>query len=148
MSILAQTIPNNTATIYGPLAIVTDGNKQAGSLSFDDGKIKSDGSGNLTLGGIAAQGKAATQAVATGGTITLTSGAGMYPLTAAAAATGMIMTKGTLDGQQCTLVNEGATNTITFAAAGTSNVALGVGAALAAYVKMVLIWDNVTQLWY
>jgi len=103
---------------------------------------------SLQYGAIAGQGKAATQAVATGGTIAIPVGATVLPLTAAAASTGNIMTKGTVDGQQVTLINEGTTNAITMAAAGTSFCALGVSVTMAAFAKFVLVWDNTTQLWY
>ncbi len=133
MSILAQTVPNNITTIYGPLSVLADDYEQQGNISY---------------GAIAGQGKAATQAVVTGGTITLPAGATVLPLTAAAAATGMIMTKGSVDGQQVILVNEGGTNAITMAASGTSNCALGTSVTMAAFAKFVLVWDNTTALWY
>ena len=136
VAIVAETI-TATSKLVSSGAIVSGTNK---------GQI--DANGNLTIGGIAGQGKAATQALATAGTVLLTANDTILPLTAAAAATGVIMTKGTVDGQQVTLINEGATNAITMAAAGTSFCALGTGVTMAAFAKFVLVWDNTTQLWY
>lgn len=120
-----------------------------GSLNSDNGKFFTDGvNGNVAYGAIAGQGKAASAAIATGNTVVLPVGATVIPLTAAAAATGVIMPAGTKDGQQVILVNEGTTNAITMAASGTSNCALGTGVTMAAFVKFVLVWDATTALWY
>ena len=67
-------------------------------------------------------------------------------LTTAGAVTGVIMPVG-YAGAPVYLVNESA-NSITFAASGTSRVAAGVSAVLAAFSKMVLVWDSATSLWY
>lgn len=169
MSLTAYTEPANATNITGPVTITADENGQPGNLNcvgvFSSGSsgvggVASDGGGNITSvgnvigtgifewGSIGAQGEAANQAVATGGTILTPAKMTLLPLTAAAAATGMIMTKGTTSGQMVILINEGATNTITFAASGTSFVALGTGAAIAALTKLILVWDNTAQLWY
>ena len=70
-------------------------------------------------------------------------------VTAAAAVTGIIVTPGTVPGQILTIIHEGAAaNTITMAAAGTSNVANGVSCIITGPAQKILVWDNVTALWY
>lgn len=68
-------------------------------------------------------------------------------LAPAGAVTGVIMAAGYASGHTVYLVNESA-NSITFAASGTSRVAAGAGAVIAAVTKMILVWDSVTNLWY
>lgn len=92
---------------------------------------------------------ATAQNLATGNTITLPTGGDTKPLTATGGAvTGIILTAGTVDGQKLTLFNKEASNSITFAAAGTSNVADGTSAVIAALRAMTLIWDQVSSRWY
>jgi L-threonylcarbamoyladenylate synthase len=66
---------------------------------------------------------------------------------AAGAATGVILTAGTYDGQELTLFNNSA-NSITFAAVGTSNVANGTSAVIAANTGMTLVWSVSDLKWY
>src|SRR5690349_18485658 len=88
--------------------------------------------------------------------LTVTNGAtiptgGLYStrVTAAAAVTGVILQPGTYPGQEVTVVHEGAAaNTITMAAAGTSNVADGVGTVIAGLTAKTFVWDSSTKLWY
>ena len=89
---------------------------------------------------------AAAASVTTSGTITLPTGKTKL-LTTAGAVTGVILTAGTYDGQELVLVNTSA-NSITFAAAGTSNVANGVSAVIAALTRMTLVWDATSARWY
>ena len=88
----------------------------------------------------------AAASVTTSGTITLPTGE-VKLLTTAGAVTGVILTAGTYSGQKVTLVNTSA-NSITFAAAGTSNVADGTSAVLAANRAMTLWWDSTSARWY
>ena len=89
------------------------------------------------------------QNLATGNTITLPTGGDTKPLTATGGSvTGIILTAGTVDGQKLALFNKEASNTITFAAAGTSNVADGTSAVLGALRAMSLIWDSASSRWY
>ena len=91
---------------------------------------------------------AAALAIATAGTITPGPNYTVR-LAPAGAVTGVIMAKGIYPGQECCLINESvAGSTITFAAAGTSNVADGASSALAGLLARALIWDSVAQLWY
>lgn len=63
--------------------------------------------------------------------------------------TGVIIQAGIEDGERITIVNVADANeTITFAAAGTSNVAGGTGVAIAQNAALTLFWDDVTNLWY
>lgn len=65
------------------------------------------------------------------------------------AITGVILQPGTSPGQRVTVVNESAAaNTITFAAAGTSNVADGVTTVIPGLRASTFWWDSVTARWY
>ena len=100
----------------------------------------------LTGGGNDESGALAT--IANSGTIP---SSGLYSsrVTAAAAVTGVIMQPGTYPGQELCVIHEGAAaNTITFAAAGTSNVADGVGSVIAGLTAKCFVWDSQTRLWY
>jgi hypothetical protein len=66
-----------------------------------------------------------------------------------AAYTGIILQAGQFSGQQCIVINESAAaNTLTMAAAGTSNVADGASCVLAGLRQMAFAWDSATSLWY
>jgi hypothetical protein len=136
---------------FAPMArfrnlVVTDG----GSISSDNGNMSTDGNGNLTVGSIT-EGVVTTapQTLATGNTITLTPNKGVMLVTTAAAVTGIILPAGTVSGQNITIVHEGAAaNTITFAAAGTSNVADGVSDVITGPSAREFQWVSATALWY
>jgi hypothetical protein len=87
-------------------------------------------------------------AVITGGTIP--TGAGIVErVSPAAAVTGVILTPGTVTGQTVTVVNEAiAANSVTMAAAGTSNVADGVTTVIPGLRASTFTWDTGTSLWY
>lgn len=104
---------------------------------------------NGTIGGTFAPLQSATApAIATSGTIT-TAGVGVARVSPAAAVTGIILQAGTIPGQEVWVVNEAAAaNSVTFAAAGTSNVADGAGAAIAGVTARKFVWDSGTSLWY
>lgn len=89
------------------------------------------------------------QSIADNGTIALpTTGTNALVATSSAAnKTGVILTAGIADGQVITLINNSA-NSLTFAAAGTSNVADGTSAHLAALTAMRLTWDSTSSRWY
>lgn len=63
------------------------------------------------------------------------------------AVTGIIMTAGLYDGQIVNVINAAAAS-VTFATAGTSNVADGTSAVIAANRAVTLIYDSGTSLWY
>ena len=97
---------------------------------------------------MAAVQSATSNAVATGGTIT-TAGVSSARVNPAGAVTGVILQAGTVAGQEVWVVNEAAAaNTVTFAAAGTSNVADGASSALAGVVARKFVWDSVAALWF
>lgn len=85
-------------------------------------------------------------ATASSGTIA-TAGLGVSRVSPAGAITGVILQAGTTTGQMCTVINESA-NSITMAAAGTSNVADGVSCVIAANRAMWFCWDASTSRWY
>ncbi len=67
----------------------------------------------------------------------------------AAARTGVILQAGTINGQQCTVINEAAaSNTIQFASAGTSNVADGINEIIPGLQSRQFTWNSVQNLWY
>jgi hypothetical protein len=72
---------------------------------------------------------------------------GQIALTAAAAYTGLIISAGVYQGQTVTIINQSA-NALTFAVAGTSNVADGVLDIIAANTARTFAWDTGTSLWY
>lgn len=61
--------------------------------------------------------------------------------------TGIILQAGTLQGQEVVVTNE-SSNTVTFAAVGTSNVADGTSAVIAANRAMFFRWNSGTSKWY
>jgi len=67
----------------------------------------------------------------------------------AGAITGVIMAKGTYNGQRCTIINTGlAASTITMAAAGTSFCADGVTTVIPGLRASNFHWSVPEQLWY
>lgn len=97
--------------------------------------------------GIFSPGDAATQAaIATNGTITSTNQP-LVRVSPAANVTGVILQAGLFRGQYCVVENNSAF-TITFAAAGTSNVADGATSAIPANCSRFFVWDANAALWY
>lgn len=87
------------------------------------------------------------QTIAASGTINTNYGS--VRVTAAAAVASVVLAAGTRSGQLCCIIHEGAAaNTITFAAAGTSNVADGVSDVITGPSARLYIWDATTALWY
>lgn len=131
----------------------------AGAIAIDTGAAAGGTGAGITLGGTNAtkvvvsaplvSTPATVQDIATGNTITVPTTAFVKRLTATAgAATGVIVTAGTIDGQKLVVFNVHATNAITFAAAGTSNVADGASSAVAALTGITLVWDSTSSRWY
>jgi hypothetical protein len=120
------------------------------SFTMDSSGLTCSGSVlTMSLGAVLAFPPATAQDVATGNTITVPTNTSTKRLTATAgAATGVILAAGVKDGQELTLVNVHATNSITFAAAGTSNVADGVSSVVAALTCITLVWDATSARWY
>ncbi len=112
-------------------------------------KMYADAYSTLTLqliGGTVCLGQSASEAAtATGGTIT-TAGVGLARVAPTGNITGVILQAGTIPGQTVTVWNNSAF-TITFAAVGTSNVADGVLAVIAANRKMDFTWNSVAGKW-
>lgn len=97
-----------------------------------------------------ANGQNIAQAVATGtAVISVPPGSSHIKLTAGAATTGASLPAGAFDGQLLFItITTAAANTVTFAAAGTSNVAGGTTVALAGLATHLFRWDAVAALWY
>jgi hypothetical protein len=88
-----------------------------------------------------------TFATITGGTIPTANG-GLTRCAPAGAITGVIMQPGTIDGQIIIVENSSAAaNTITMAAAGTSNVANGVTTVIAGLTAVPFVWNATSNLW-
>lgn len=86
--------------------------------------------------------------IVNGNTIT-TSGLATSRVAPGGAVTGIVLQKGSYQGQKCTVINESAAgSTVTFAVVGTSFVADGVSCVLAGLRQMVFAWDTSTSLWY
>lgn len=100
------------------------------------------------LGGLSAGNGQATQTLINGSTIN-TAQITVQPVTAAAAVTGIILQPGTTDGQIIMLPSDATSpNTITFAAAATSNVRTGTGAVITPGDCMILVWVAARSLWW
>lgn len=89
----------------------------------------------------------AAQSLANGNTITLPTSGRNKLVTNSGAVTGILMTAGRFDGEEVVLLNNTA-NSITFAAVGTSLVADGVSAIIAANTAMMLVYDSTSAKWY
>jgi len=102
---------------------------------------------NLRVDGSVTVGQSGSApSVASSGTIS-TANLGTSRVTTAGAVTGVIMAAGTIAGQTVIVVNESG-NSITMAAAATSNVADGVSCVIAANRAMWFVWDSSTSRWY
>ncbi len=102
-----------------------------------------DSSGNVIF---STKQSATAAAIANGNTIT-TTGIGEARVAPTGNVTGIIMQAGTTPSQECVVVNESAF-TVTFAAVGTSNMADGTLAVIAANRKMDCTWDSSASKWY
>lgn len=89
----------------------------------------------------------AAQALAASGTIA-TASLAVSRVTPGASCTGVILAAGTSDGQVVIVENHHASNTATFAAAGTSNVANGASEVVAALTSSMYVWNATAALWY
>lgn len=142
----------DSTTITGPLVVQNDPAGAAASVSFDNANITSDGSGNLTMlaltakgvsGGVANGGAASlAQTLASSGTINNTTSR-VYRISAGTNATvsALVLTNGSTDGQDLTVVNVGATG-VTIA------THVGTATTIAASAAASFEWDAGTTLWY
>jgi hypothetical protein len=88
----------------------------------------------------------AAATVASSGTITVASE--WHRITTAGAVTGVILTAGTVHGQELTIsLDKDAAGSVTFAAAGTSRVGTGVSAVIAVGGLKKFRWDNTDLIW-
>lgn len=88
------------------------------------------------------------QTLSSGDTI-FANGAGVVNVvTSGGATTGVIMQAGTVHGQIVYIVNTDSSFSVTFAAAGTSLVANGTGAVIAAVTMKGFVWNAITNRWY
>jgi hypothetical protein len=87
------------------------------------------------------------QALSNGTTVTMSASFGAIPVTATGNVTGIILATAVNSGQQVTVINRSAF-TVTFAAAGTSNVADGTADVIPALAARTFTWDTSTARWY
>jgi len=106
--------------------------------------------GNVAMASLLSAIPATVQDIAVGGTITVPTNTFNKRLTAAAdvPATGAILAAGTVDGQILNLFNVDTTDSITFAASATSNVADGANDVIQPLSMISLVWDSTSSLWY
>lgn len=139
-------------TIQGPLVVQNDPLGAVASLSFDNGNFISDGSGNITVlnlnaksvqGGVANGGATSlAQTLASSGTISNGQNR-VYRVSAGTNATvsALVLTNGSTDGQDLTIVNVGATG-MTIATHVTPATTIAASAAAG------FVWDAGTTLWF
>lgn len=102
----------------------------------------------LPTGGAISFTPTSAQTIAGSGTINHNN-CGIANVNAAGAVTGIILQAGTTQGQMLTiLVTSAAANTLTMAAAGTSNVADGTSTVLAGLRAYSFVWDVASARWY
>ena len=89
-----------------------------------------------------------TVPVSNGTTITVGRGQGSYVLTSTGNVTGLILSIGGLSAGQTVVLINTTSNTMTFAAAGTSFVAGGTGVSVPVLAALLLVYDANTSLWY
>lgn len=103
----------------------------------------------VILAGPVSSPPATAQNLSTGNTITLPTTSRTKRLTATGGAvTGIILTAGTVDGQELVLINAESSNSITFATAATSNVSNGTSCVIAALKALKLVWDATASRWF
>jgi hypothetical protein len=114
--------------------------------TYDIGSSGANRPRNLIIAGTLAMASTNSGAVITGGTFT-TANVGTTRANPAGNVSGMILQAGTISGQQFTIFNESLFS-ITFAVAGTSNVADGTADAINALAGRTFIWNSGTSQWY
>jgi hypothetical protein len=125
---------NNGTIAWGATQDTTLGRAAAGVSSFN---------GTIALG------QASVQALANNSTITVfkSVAVGSVPVTTTGPVTGVILQPGSINGQEASVINR-SSNSITFAASGTSNVADGVNCVIPPLTTRRFLWDRGTSLWY
>lgn len=91
--------------------------------------------------------ESATAVVITNGNTITSNGLRTSRVNPGGAVTGLILQKGSYQGQQITVINESASS-VTFAVVGTSFVADGASAVIAALTQKTFFWDTSTAVWY
>jgi hypothetical protein len=105
--------------------------------------------GDTTLPCVQNLGNPASTGTLTGNGQTLfTQWYGFVRVNPGASVTGTILQAGGFDSQAVTIRNLSAANSITFAVAGTSNMARGTGEVIAALTEATYHWDGTAALWY
>lgn len=115
---------------------------------FGSAKSWIDNFGNAVITSLFTAQSASAPAIANNGTVTTTN-VGVARVAPAGAVTGIILQAGTGAGQMCTVINESAAaNSLTMAAAATSNVADGVSCVIPGLTQKTFVWDFSTSRWY
>jgi hypothetical protein len=156
-SVLASTVSGDgtpAVSLNNDGTLVLGNGTHPGSVSLDNAKITSDGSGNLTVQNLVGKGAfafgeaTAVQTLTNNATVTVSSSACGNQVTCGGNVTGIKMPVGIVAGQVCVLFNH-ATNTITFADHSTSNVVNGTGVVIGGFRAQILIWNpSDANQWY
>lgn len=133
--------PPDTRTA-GQAGHIADHNALSDAVAALEGAVGSLQAATATPGALY---PASPQPMTSGVTIAPVAASTMYPLTATAAVTGIVLAPGFYTGQRVTLVNKSSFSA-TFAASGTSNVADGTGDVIAANAAATYTWSG--SLWY
>jgi len=118
-----------------------------GSSSDSGLQLTGDGHADFLKCDVGFTQSATSNAISDNGTITTTH-ITMARVNPAGNRTGIILESGTQPSQLCVVVNENSSNSITFAASGTSHVAGGASVSVAALSSRAFWWDNVQSLWF
>lgn len=142
---------NGTGGAVAITAGAGSGTGSGGAITLTTGAAGGGGSstvGKISLASPTSSPVATVQVIANGSTITLpTGGTNQLITSSAGAVTGILMTAGRFDGETVTLIKTDA-GSATFAAVGTSLVADGVSAIIAANTRMTLVYDAGSAKWY
>ena len=132
-----------TGTVVSFQFVAGSGYNLVGALTTDFSNVTSQ-----FRTGIIEMFPATIQALSNGNTITPAAHFGTYPVSLTGAVTGIILAAGTNGGQQVAVVNTSASNSVTFAASGTSHVADGTSDVIQPLQAATYTWDANTSLWY
>jgi len=140
--------PNSTAIGEGASAAGTHSTAlgAGASASVSNQVVLGTAADDVALPGGLSASQGGAQALSNGSTITF-AGSLSVPVTASGNVTGLILAANAAGGQLLIVNNESAF-TLTFAAAGTSNVADGASDVIAALTARIFVWDGNTLLWY
>jgi len=141
-------IANQGQSIVAPSSDARSGTTLVGGFAIGRTAAFLPASATFPSGGALSFIAPAQQTIAGSGTINHNN-CGIVNVTAAGAVTGVILQAGTTNNQTLDIINtQAGANTITFAAAGTSNVADGATTVMAGLRMYRFAWDVTSARWY